>query len=255
MRVIDKLVEQLDSKDQVEAFQAQQSLIQMVLTAGRPGGEKDRAGIAAALADHLTATKEEKDRKGKPITLPRHSANVRIQMAQWISYVAGKAEVPALKQALNDLDTREVARRALELIPDDIATKALIDAAVDGIGSEFRIGAINSLARRGGPEATAALKRCATDPNVEVRLAAVEALAAHPDPALDAVIAAAVSSGEERAEPRALARVSRARIRLAETLIAAGRKNAGKQVYQAILASHVDEPQKKVARAALRQLS
>lgn len=254
MEAIDKLVEQLDAKDQVKAYQAYQSLVQIVVQAGRPGNSTERAAVAAALAQHLTAVKEEKDRQGKPIRVPKYSAKVRGQIARWIGYVAGAAEVPALKQAMGDLDTREVARGALEQIPDSGATQALIDAATNGIGHEFRIGAINSLSRRNGAETIAGLKQCAADPNIEVRLAAVEALAKYPDPSLDSVMMAALNTREDEAPARVLRRLGKARIRLAETLITAGQKSAGKRIYQAILKGPAEEPQKKAARMNLQQL-
>jgi HEAT repeat protein len=253
MESIRQLVEQLGSNDSVKAYKAHQSLVQSVTQAGRPGNDKERAAVAAGLAEELIAVREEKDRQGKTIRNPKYSAKVRRQILRWIGCVAGETEVPALKRALDDLETREMARWALEQIPGAAATKALIDAAVNGVGAEFRVGAINSLGRRPEPEAVAALKGCAADADVEIRLTAAEALANFPDPALDAVITAAVTPRGEEFQPRTSQRLSRARLRLAETLMAAGQKDASKRIYQAILAGNVDEPQKKAARRTLQQ--
>src|SRR5262245_4044839 len=100
MESIDKLVEQLGSNDQAKAYQARLALEQVVAQAGRPGNGQARAAVAGALAAQLTATTEQKDRQGKTFRTPKHSAKVRGQIARELSYVAGAAEVPALKQAL-----------------------------------------------------------------------------------------------------------------------------------------------------------
>lgn len=253
MESLDKLVEQLGSKEQSVVYQAQQSLIRVVAEAGRPDHERERAAVAGALAGYVTATREQKDNKGKVTRVLQYPARVRVQILRWIGYVGGEAEVPALRQALDDLDTREMARWALEQIPGPSSTKALVDAAVNGIGPEFRLGAINTLGRRREPEAAAALKECAADPNIEVRLAAVEALAHFPDPTADGVMKSAMSPGGENG--RVNQRLVRARIQLAETLVAAGQKDAGLRIFRSIVAGKSDETQKKAARAGLQHLS
>jgi len=78
-------------------------------------------------------------------------------------------------------------------------------------------------------------------------MAVLEALADIPDPAHDAVIEKATrrEAGPERA------RAHIARARLAETLRAAGNRDAALRVYRAIQASDAPEPQKKAARLAV----
>src|SRR3989442_1144211 len=84
--------------------------------------------------------------------------------------------------------------------------------------------------RAAGPEVASALKQCAADPQREVRLAAVDALAHQADPTADAVITAAAQLGDEELPAPAARCLTRARIRLAETLVAAGQKPAGKRI-------------------------
>jgi len=247
------LIEPLGSDDPAKVHRAQYALQQQIARVGQPGREGERAEMARAMAEQLTAVKEQKDTRGRVTHVPKYPGRVRREVARWIGYVAGEAQVSALKQALQDLDARETARGSLEQVPGAAATQALADAAVNGIGTEFRVGVINALGRRQGADVVQGLKPCATDPNLEVRLAAAEALANQADPSADAAITAAGSVGDE-ASARVARRIGRARIRLAETLIAAGQKPAGKRIYHSVIAGRTDATQKKAAQAALRQL-
>ncbi len=101
----------------------------------------------------------------------------------------------------------------------------------------FRIGVLNSLAKRKTARAAAAFREAANDPHFEVRIAALNALAALPDPSHDEIL------------ERHAAHV--ARIRLAATLQAAGNRQAAARIYKSVLSSDAGEPQKKAARLAL----
>jgi HEAT repeat protein len=151
-----------------------------------------------------------------------------------------------LAQALEDLEVREMARFALESNPSDHATEALL-AALTSLGPVFLAGVINSLTKRRGAPVLAALRKAVEDPQGEVRLAALEALADFPEPSHDPLLEK--STRAEAAEERRRAHTARAR--LAETLRASGRKAAAERLYRAILASGAPESQKKAARLAL----
>jgi HEAT repeat protein len=124
-------------------------------------------------------------------------------------------------------------------------------AALDQVGPEFRVGVINALGKRRGPDVVAALHQQAADPNPEVRLAAVEALANAPEASNDDPIAAAGRTDS----PRGKSRANKARIRLAETLRNAGNKPAAIAIYRSVASSDADAPQKKAAQRALDQLT
>lgn len=253
MQTVEQLCEQLTSLDQVKVYQAKRALVQLAAAAGAPANESRRAELAAALAGQLVAGGDTKDAQGNPAF--KHSAEVRGEIARVLSLVAGEAEVPALVAALAEFSGREMARWALARITSQAATDALVEAAIAAVGTEFRLGAIGALGRRAGSNVVEALKKCAADSegeasDVEIRLAAADALANHADPSLDAVIVEIARD----ADPRTQSRAAKARIRLAETLVRAGQKEAGRHIYQAIAHGHADEPQQQAARLALAEL-
>ena len=167
-----------------------------------------------------------------------------------MSQVAGDAQIPQLAAALKDLETREMARWALQRIPSPAATAALI-AALSEVGPDFLIGVINALGDRPSPDVNAATLKAASNPDVGVRLAAIEALAKSPELSNDEPIVAVIKTTYGRNRGRA----EKARCRLADTLRLAGKKDAAVSVYKAILANDAPEPQKKAARIALEQLT
>jgi hypothetical protein len=240
-----KLVEQLGAADQVKAYQANSALDTLVWQSGT----SERSALAEALAAELAATKETgKNRDDKPILAPKHPAEVRRQICQHLAAVAGDAQVAVLRQALDDLDVREMARWALDRMTCSAATQALITAAVEAVGVEFRIGVIGALARRSGPAVVAALKQCAQESDPRIALSACEALCSHADPAIDPVLTAA-----GRRLDRSRTRVQRARIRLAETLAKANRPDAAERVYHDVLRDKPEKPQAQAAERGLGQ--
>jgi hypothetical protein len=115
--------------------------------------------------------------------------------------------------------------------------------------SRWTVGAINSLARRPDNAAAAqvaeALTKLAADGEAEVRLAAAEAAALIAQSGSEAVIEAA---GKDAAG-RALARIGRSFLRLAETLAAKGGKEDAKKIADKISAGNFPEATKKAAKA------
>lgn len=248
MDIVVAVVEKLGSTEQVQAYQARRSLEELIGLAGGPGQRK----IARTLAQELNANRERKDGE-KTIQEIKYSPKVRSEIARYLALVGGDEEVPALEKAMEDLEVREAARWALDRMNGAAATAALAKAAVDGIGPDFRIGAINALGRRSGPEVLAALKQCAADPYLEIRLAAAEALANQSDASSDSLLVDA-AKGSGVLQERARTRLTKARLRLADAVAVGGDKAAAKQLYEAILAANPDEPQKEAASRALAQL-
>jgi len=177
---------------------------------------------------------------------PLHPARVREHLARLLGYIPAEAAVPYLAKALGDPDAREMARQALESHPSESATGALI-AALDAAGPAFCAGVVSSLAKRKGERAAAAIRKAAEDQQVEVRLAALLALADVAEASHDVILekAAKTGSGGERVTAQI------ARARLAETLRAGGNKPAAERIHKAILASDAPEPQKRASRLAL----
>jgi hypothetical protein len=248
MPSVEQLSDQLGSSDQAKVYQAKRALAEQTSAAGAPGKDKERAELAASLAKIVAATRPKSGQDKTPVAA--YSAKVRGEICRALAAVGGDMETPALKQALADFESREMARFALDRMTCQAATDALAEAALQSVGAEFRVGVVNALGRRSGSGVVDALKKCAADADPHVRLAAAEALANHADASADELLVAA----EKQPGDRAALRMSKARIRLAETLVRAGQQEAGKKIYQAVAQSDAEGPQKKAAQQALSQL-
>lgn len=240
---VDKIVQQLASGDQAAAYRARRALEQLTAAVGAPEA-KGCSEVAARLAEHLLATQEGNQN-------PRYTPEVRGVLARALGNIGGEAEVGPLKALLSDFDVRENARFALQRIPADAAAEALAEAALQAVGSEFRIGVLAALATRSGSKAIDALRACAADEDRDVALTALEALANHPDASNDSLF----SQAAEKLGPSYLARLERARLRLAETLERAGQTDAARGIYQGLAKGASDEAPRAAAQAALERLS
>lgn len=248
---IQQLAEDLASHDQVKVYRATQALTRITDKAGAPGNDEERKKVAAELVAIIEKTTAKKVDRGSPTEESLLKDSARRELLRQLGMVSGEADVAAIAKLFSSEDLREPARLALERDPSPAATKALIDAALNGIAPDFRVGAVNALAERSGAEVVDTLKKCAEAENqIEVRVAAAEALANQADPSGDAVIAAIGELPSARARKLA----ARARVRLADTLVRAGQKDAAKQIYQAVAASKAPEAQKKTAKAAAATL-
>lgn len=246
-----EMLKSLGAADPVAAYRAYQMLEMTALAFTAPGKESPRRDMAAMLAGELNATdpggKDDKGKDKPPVA--RYSIGVRRQITRLLGCVAGAPEVAALAAAIKVLDLREDARCALHLNPCEEATDALV-AALGEIGPRFRVGVVGSLGERRGEKVARALAQLVNDPDLEVRIAAADALAKLPDPAGDETLVL-LSKQECRCTRQA---AHRARVRLAETLAAGGDKNAARKIYQSIRHSEADEPQKHAAELALKSL-
>jgi hypothetical protein len=92
-----------------------------------------------------------------------------------LARVGGAAEVPALAALLNNADTADMARIALEAIQGPEADAALV-AALDTTSGTVRVGVINSLGERGSKDAVTLLRRLAKKGDANEAEAAVAAL-------------------------------------------------------------------------------
>lgn len=241
MATINELAAQLASDDQTVVFRAKQAMNQAAWHAVGA----DAGALAKEIATEYAAKAEGKDEL-------KHSPKVRSELAQALSLVGGDAEVPALDAGKSSPD-REMARWSLDRIRSATSTAALILAARSDVGTEYRVGAIGSLGKRSGApvDVNTALKELASDKELEVRIAALEALANLGDASCDPLLAEAIGKG---GPDRATSRLVKARVRLGDALLRAGEKGQAKAVFQAVYASAADEPQKKAAERALSEI-
>jgi hypothetical protein len=247
MATITELCADLGSGDQIKSYQARQALAAQTGAAGAAGHEADKASLAQALAASLAKVKPAKDGRGEPTPESMIGVAGANEICRALALVGGDAEVAALAACLQNIDLREAARWCLSRMTCQAATDALVEALKNAAGTEFRVGLINALGKKTGSAATETLKTAAQDNEPEVRLAAAEALAETPDASLDAVIAAVETGSAARRQ----ARVAKARIRLGNTLVRAGQKDAARTVFAAVAAADVPAAQKKAAQAAL----
>lgn len=250
MATVTELCNDLCSGEQVKAFQARQALTKLCYEVGAPGREADKTATAGELAAFLAKTKPAKDNRGEATVESISTSLGATDVCRALAAVGGDAEVAAVAECLKNIDLREAARWCLTRMTCQAATDALVAALQSAAGTEFRVGIVNALAKKNGSATVEALKTSTTDHEPEVRLAAAEALALMPDAALDAAIASTTTG----ASTRRAARTARARLRLAETLLRAGQKDAAKTVFAAIAAADVPAPQKKAAAAAAATL-
>lgn len=251
MEAIESLTEQLGAADQTAAYKAYQSMLRMVTVL--PGNDPGQRGeIAAILAAQLNATVpggKDKEGKERPPKI-RYSTEVRNRLLELLAYVPVAKEVPAIAEAMKDLELRESARQALARNDTTEATQALVTALKQQSGPEFRVGVVNALAGRSDQEAVKALREAIGDVELPVRIAAAEALALQPDPANDALIVKLTNADCSECRCRAY----KARVRLASTLVQAGNTSAARTIYKDIARGDAGAAQKKAAEIGLKAL-
>ena len=120
-----------------------------------------RERIAARLAAALTDAKMSKA--------------ARQFLCRQLERVGTEAHVPLLAKLLDDADTMEFARRALEAIPGDGASAALRAALPKRKGTAL-VGLINALGERRDPEAAGLLAERLRGDDADVAIAAARAL-------------------------------------------------------------------------------
>lgn len=277
MATVEELCKELASSDQVRAYKANQSLLELAGDAGSPARTKDKAKLAQSLvawvlpppkpAPAPAMKADSKKAPPKPVMItgkdyPRTGTvsdeledQARNAAFRILASVASRENVKAIQAGLDDYNVRESARCCLERMTCPEAGDALAEAVMKEVGVEFRVGLINSLGYKSGPKVITALKECTKDQELEVRLAAAEALANHADAAHDAIIVAVIGMrGQPQSGRRAAARLTRARLRLAEKLIAAKQAAAAKAIYEAVSKAKVDPAQQQAAQNALTRL-
>ena len=171
---------------------------------------------------------------------------VKLFACRQLMKIGGDAEVPALAALLTNEKLTDPARYALERIPGEAATSALIAAAAQTEG-EVLAGIVAGLGRRGDDAAVPVLAELAVSENVKVGETAVSALAAlGSSAACDALIHLRSSAPQARLDA-----VAHALLEAAEGCLAAGNSEKAQQVYQSLLDSETPVPVHTAAFLAL----
>jgi type 1 glutamine amidotransferase/HEAT repeat protein len=156
------LPEALAKLESYDAGQSNAALLFLEEHVGRISGDaSQREQFAAQLAVILS----------KPQTKPA----AKLFICQQLRIIGGKAQVPLLAAMLESADTADMSRFALEAMPGETVSRALI-SALSGSADKRLIGIINSLGARREPLAVDELSRLLSNQDTAVACAAALAL-------------------------------------------------------------------------------
>jgi HEAT repeat protein len=225
-----RLFRLIDGYNRYADVNARRAIEEIVYRASAPGAP-DREAVARALAE---------------IAASPGQTSARRYALQMISFVGSGEVVPALALLLPDWRVGEMALYALVRIPDPAAGQAIL-GAVPGARGSSKAALITALGVRGDPAAAPIVRAALDDRNESIRLAAIEALGGIPSPDSEPTLRNLLS------RPGREGRAARdAYLRLADALLAAGRRGVAAGMYEQRLAA-ADSEQEKCA--ALRGLA
>jgi HEAT repeat protein len=161
-----------------------------------------------------------------------------------LGIIGTKRSVPALAEMLTGEETSDMARYALERIPDTAVDDALREALPKTTG-KVRVGIINSLGRRRDSESVSALGKLVSDSDAVVAEAAIAALGMIADSQASEMLAQAkdkVSTGLQ-------VPVLDAYLKCADRLAAKGQKDKALAIYKELYKPDKPTP---IRTAALR---
>ncbi|MBI3735469.1 HEAT repeat domain-containing protein [Candidatus Sumerlaeota bacterium] len=187
----------------------------------------------AALAHTLAAALEE-DTPSKP------TLDAKQFICRQLALIGGKDEVPPLAEMLDDDETSDMARYALERIPDPAANRALRSALGEAKG-KTKIGIINSLGERRDDDSVSALAKLISDKDPAIAYAAATALGKIGGP----------KSANALADAKPSATAANARLNCAEKFLADKQPAEAEKIYESL--NKPDQP-RGVRAAALQGL-
>lgn len=154
--------------------------------------------------------------------------NAKDYVCRQLKIIGTDASVPPLAAMLGDENHSHMARYALQSIPGELASEALVDALGDRlVADELKVGVIGSLGARGDNSAVAALGKLLGDGNSQLATAAANALGAIGS--TDAVkVLASVQPNDA---------VMNAMLCCAEGMLRSGDKSGAKAIYQKMMTS------------------
>lgn len=228
-----KLVEMLREVDDGEDYKVRYTLHGLALYVGRPGKEREREALAAALVSQLGG--------GRP-------KPVQGFLIRELQLVGGKESVGALGKLLMDEDLYSDAALALLSIREGAAEP--FRKALPGSGGRRRLTMIQALGVLRDAESVPALREAARDPDRDTRLAALWGLARIGDAgSADLLLKAAdAPPGWERIQ------AAKCCLLLAERLTAAGRKAEAAKIGRRLQETRTDSSETYVREAAGRIL-
>lgn len=226
---VPQLFKLMGGENPTAALWAKKAVTAMAHHAARPGAEKERRAMAAALVAQAKSDA---------------NADVRSFAVEMLSFVGKGDVVPALAALLKEKDLREMARWALERIPGRRATEA-IAKAVASADVEFKVALIKTLGARGDVAAVPTVVAALKDASPDVVRTAVAALGNLPDARSETVL-----HGMKSRVPQA----RDALLHLAETFHAKGDNRAAERIYRQIYDAATTEHEKCAGLRGLAQV-
>ncbi len=234
------LIAQLAEADAAKVKDARQ---QLQALADQAKDEAARHSIADALGAALIARAANGEYA--------HPQQVRVWLCEHLTTLATRKQLPALLTALReDIEVREAVCRVLGTFASPIATDELTARLKKETDPALRIAILDALVVQRWRETISVVRGVARkDPDIEVRLRALEVLATFPVGDSDNVYTDALAALPPAPHPR----VHRARARFCETLLQYGEYIAAQSVSQSILASAAPAPQKEAAQLMMER--
>lgn len=178
-------------------------------------------------------------------TLPRHTRGFLVRELEWIG---DQTAAPALGRLLTDESFCDDAARTLLAIKDGAAAE--FRAALPRAQGRCRFVVLQSLAALSDAVSADAFRKAVTDPDREIRLAAVWGLAR----LADVGSAPLLLKVADTREPWERIKATQACLLLAEKLAAAGKKNEAAAIYTHLRNTRTDPKERYVREAATRAL-
>ncbi len=166
-------------------------------------------------------------------------------ICEQLSLIGSKASVPTLQKMLRDATTSDMARFALERIPDPAVDKALRESLAKTSG-KIRVGMINTLGQRRDAKAVSSLEKLVADPAAAA--AAINALGKIGGDEATQILAR--TKDQTSGDLKAL--ICNAYLNCADMLLAQGEKEKAVVIYSQLNTPQFSEP---IRFAAMRGMA
>lgn len=171
------------------------------------------------------------------LSSPKATLAGKQYVCEHLSTMGTSASVPVLAKMLNNAETIETARFALERIPNEAASEALRNA-LPKVSGKAQAGLITSLGHRRDAKSVALLSGLMKSSDAKIAHAAIAALGA----IANAEAAGALDEARSNASGEKLNRIAEARLQCAEAMAAAGNKNDAMLIYLQLNAESYPAP-------------
>ncbi|MFH1742616.1 MAG: HEAT repeat domain-containing protein [bacterium] len=211
--VLGVLFDLMEGENKTTVLWARHTAEHVVYRSTQPGTEKDRAAAEKALLQ---------------VVLGEYGFTPKDVAFQLLSLAGRDASVRVLARIVNDADDREMARWALERIPEKSVTKELVRALNKAEEASWKVALLKTLGVRGDLGSKSAVLDAFDDPDSAVRLSAISAAGRLPHAQTKAALWRMWHHGTEKEQEAA----ADALLYMAEEWLHAGLNKAAESVYR-----------------------